>query len=436
MNKLYWGLEISATLAESFIIILTLCRFFKPKFTVKLHRIFVVMSFIIASSLTIAANYSSIIHKDLLDVGIVLLYIVISVFLFKGNLYYKAIVPVILMIIILVINLSINILMSRIFHKTPEYLLTPGTDLRTLGLFLTKYTFFLVSNLLCKIIKKRSYDLKTDEWLGMVTVFLISAGILFVAEEIQYRNADSKLNMLIFIVGIAVINICVFLLINKIAKTNKQLTLLKLTNIQYNEKIKAIQSIEDIYNEARILKHDMKNEWLIVYQAFQKGDNNKVSEILKTMIGKTNDLFEENISLSNQTINSIINYKLYYAKQNGIRCTSIIQDDFDSFDEYDIVMLLANLLDNAIEANTNVKDGQIDIIICTKMNYLNIVVSNTTEGSVLSENKKLVTNKEDKDIHGFGIRSIIKIADKYNGMVDFYEQDGMFFTDVLLKKNL
>ena len=326
--------------------------------------------------------------------------------------------------------------MSRIFHKTPEYLLTPGTDLRTLGLFLTKYTFFLVSNLLCKIIKKRSYDLKTDEWLGMVTVFLISAGILFVAEEIQYRNADSKLNMLIFIVGIAVINICVFLLINKIAKTNKQLTLLKLTNIQYNEKIKAIQSIEDIYNEARILKHDMKNEWLIVYQAFQKGDNNKVSEILKTMIGKTNDLFEENISLSNQTINSIINYKLYYAKQNGIRCTSIIQDDFDSFDEYDIVMLLANLLDNAIEANTNVKDGQIDIIICTKMNYLNIVVSNTTEGSVLSENKKLVTNKEDKDIHGFGIRSIIKIADKYNGMVDFYEQDGMFFTDVLLKKNL
>lgn len=112
----------------------------------------------------------------------------------------------------------------------------------------------------------------------------------------------------------------------------------------------------------------------------------------------------------------------------------MIQDDFDSFEEYDIVMLFANLMDNAIEASKEVNSPRIDIAITTKMNYLSIVIGNKIEKSVLSVNSSLKTSKSNKEQHGFGIQSVKQIADKYYGMTDFYEQDNMFYADIMLKK--
>lgn len=53
---------------------------------------------------------------------------------------------------------------------------------------------------------------------------------------------------------------------------------------------------------------------------------------------------------------------------------------------------------------------------------------------MLERNFQLNTTKQNKEKHGFGIRSIRQIVEKYDGMLDFYEQDNMFFADVLLKK--
>lgn len=68
------------------------------------------------------------------------------------------------------------------------------------------------------------------------------------------------------------------------------------------------------------------------------------------------------------------------------------------------------------------------------MNYLSIVIGNKIEKSVLSVNSSLKTSKSNKEQHGFGIQSVKQIADKYYGMTDFYEQDNMFYADIMLKK--
>lgn len=107
-------------------------------------------------------------------------------------------------------------------------------------------------------------------------------------------------------------------------------------------------------------------------------------------------MFEETVTLSHSSINAIVNYKLNLANQSGIYCTSMIQDDFDSFEEYDIVMLLANLMDNAIEASEGVDSPRIDITITTKMNYLSIVIGNKIVKSVLESNSSLETSKQNK----------------------------------------
>ena len=60
-------------------------------------------------------------------------------------------------------------------------------------------------------------------------------------------------------------------------------------------------------------------------------------------------------------------------------------------------------------------------------------VKNSIAGSVLDKNPNLITNKKDKSAHGYGIRSIKNIAGKYNGSVDFKEENGCFVAEIWLK---
>lgn len=434
MSVVYWGFEIVATFVETFIILFSMYSFFQPKLNYKNNIIANSFFFIIIGGLTLLFNNLSANVKDILDLIIVGLYIVICFGLYKGNSFVRIVLPIILMIIILVINISVDSLLSYFFNVSPDFLLVPGSSLRIISLFITKFAFFIISQILIKVIKKNEYLLNRDEWLGITILFFISAIMLFSAAEIQYDKIDEKFDMFIITTGIALINVFVFVLINKITKKNKQVTLLQVLNTQQTEHMKALQSIEELYNSMNVLKHNMKNEWIVVYAEMNKGEFMRAEELVKNMIELTDDVFEETVSLSQPSINSILNYKINCAKQNGIYCTSLIQDDFNSFDEYDMVMLISNLLDNAIEASRDSDNPRIDITITTKMNYLSITICNSTKESVLLKNAKLKSSKADKENHGFGLKSVRQITEKYNGMLDFFEQDDMFYVDVLLKK--
>ena len=61
------------------------------------------------------------------------------------------------------------------------------------------------------------------------------------------------------------------------------------------------------------------------------------------------------------------------------------------------------------------------------------MVKNRIARSVLDENPKLKTGKKDKSSHGYGIRSIRNIAQKYKGSVNFLEENGCFITEVWLE---
>lgn len=52
----------------------------------------------------------------------------------------------------------------------------------------------------------------------------------------------------------------------------------------------------------------------------------------------------------------------------------------------------------------------------------------------LQNNKELKTHKSDSAEHGWGLKSVKDIVDKYDGMIDIYENSSMFFVDILLAK--
>lgn len=433
MRELYYAFEIIATLSESAIIFYAISSLFAPRFRKNIQTFCMFFSYIIVGFLTVFFN-SIAVYSGVFDLIVALLYIVVTLTIYKGNKFFCIIIPMILILIIFIINISVNILMSFIFDVKSEMLLNSRDIIRAVSLFITKFTFLLVVKFLVKKIKYKNYTLKLDEWFGIAAVFIISLFILVSAAEIQYKKIDNAFNMIILIYGIATINIITFVFVNKMAQKNKNETLLKMMNVHEKEQKKAFQSLKEVYESLKILKHDMKNEWIVIYKALKEGHYDYAEEIAGKMLNFKIESFEDYITVSNPAINALLNYKLNIAKQRGISVISYVQEDFDSFDDYDIVMLISNLLDNAIEASEKVSDTRIIIMVTTKMNYLSIVIANRIEKSVLQKNRLLKTTKNDSLNHGLGIKSVNQICEKYDGMIDYYERENMFVADVMLKK--
>ncbi len=90
------------------------------------------------------------------------------------------------------------------------------------------------------------------------------------------------------------------------------------------------------------------------------------------------------------------------------------------------------MLDNSI-IGCDITNPYIELKILQRKSMTYIAVKNTIAVSVLTDNPNLVTDKTNKSEHGYGIRSIKDIAKKYDGSVEFLEENGFFVAEVWLK---
>ena len=90
--------------------------------------------------------------------------------------------------------------------------------------------------------------------------------------------------------------------------------------------------------------------------------------------------------------------------------------------------LLANLLDNAIEANEQIGDGNrwIYLKIKRKNDMLLIWVENLIAKGLINKDNFFETSKENKIFHGLGIKSIDNVIQKYSGYKEFDIQENKF----------
>ena len=199
------------------------------------------------------------------------------------------------------------------------------------------------------------------------------------------------------------------------------------------------QYYDDIFRsqqEIRKTRHDLKNIFIAVLGELNDGN----IDATKIMIEKKLNEIEETINLSNQegsVIDAVIYDKKCAAKnQDIILKTNISINRHIYIDNLDLAVLVANLLDNAIEATNGVNDNRvIEFSFITDKDNLIVFCKNPT-ANLINVNK-IRTTKKDSSKHGFGIMSIKSIAEKYNGNYIMEYNDGLFSgTAVMLNKEI
>ena len=104
--------------------------------------------------------------------------------------------------------------------------------------------------------------------------------------------------------------------------------------------------------------------------------------------------------------------------------------------ERDLCELLMNMLDNAIEgAESSKSDKFIRFRIEEKKSFLAVKCENSFSGNVRRDSGDgYATLKDDRETHGFGLKIMNNVAEKYGSMLDiFTSEDDVFTVQTALK---
>ena len=199
---------------------------------------------------------------------------------------------------------------------------------------------------------------------------------------------------------------------------------------EYNNDKNQREEIERLHENTRRLKHDMKNHIMVIASYLSNNEIENAKEYLSVMLDNLNKVYSY-VSTGNSVMNYIINSKLEYAHEKGIEVKAEIENlPFKRIGSVDFSALLGNVLDNAIEASLNVKDPFIYVGILKKRGYDTILIKNRINTSVLDSNPKLNSTKDNLQYHGYGIKQIKEITEKYDGIIDIYEENNMFCVNI------
>lgn len=182
------------------------------------------------------------------------------------------------------------------------------------------------------------------------------------------------------------------------------------------------QMLKEQMKESAQMRHEISHRLTALDCLMQKQDYKGVQEQLGELL-KEQGTRETFTFTQNRTVNTILQYAAGKAKQQGV-CfqTTVHLPEELSIPEDDLCMLLMNMLDNALEANEklSVTDNRwVSIQIKTTGNFLAIKCENAFNGNLKrNSNGKLATTK-DGSAHGFGIRQMEKIVEKYQSILVF-----------------
>lgn len=205
-----------------------------------------------------------------------------------------------------------------------------------------------------------------------------------------------------------------------------------------NLQIKAISDsaylLEEKEEKIRIIRHDIRHQTQMLFSLISENENDKALEMLKKL--NTQLLSIGTVKFcQNQIVNSAISIYAHKAISSHIKLEYEISLPKElPFDENDIAILYANVLDNAVNASLSQPEESRAIKINSRyeQNQLVIFVENYFAEKILFDSKGIPISQ--KAGHGFGMKSILSVIKKYNGTAVFTHDNNIFSAGFIFLK--
>lgn len=341
----------------------------------------------------------------------------------------KALVTILIIFFLLISD----ILLSMIFiNVVNENILQKNNFFDIYVVFIVnmiRYLFVLIVINFYKIRIEKNIPLIFSLPIALTAVIsmVVTINMLLVVDSNNYK--------FIFINMVLIFIICIILIyifnkiVNVMSENARQKILIKQS--EYYEK--KIEADRKNINNTRKIKHDMKNH---MYAIKNMAKNN----MSKDIITYTNDILGKiegekvYINTGNYLIDGILNVKFEEIKNQCIDFKYDVKiPEGIKLPEFEVITILGNLLDNAIEGVKSIKDNRyIEVFISYKDSNLLIKIVNTFDGLVIKDNKGFISRKGEKAYHGIGLENVREQVEKSNGYMNIDTGNCMFTVDLFI----
>lgn len=184
------------------------------------------------------------------------------------------------------------------------------------------------------------------------------------------------------------------------------------------------------------LRHDFKNHLGVIRGRLIHAKYQDAISYLDSLLDYTQTV-SELIITNNQTISSILQAKKSECERKEIRFRYEIGfDKIYNITDMDLIIVLGNILDNAIFAASKTFGHMKELNLSIKQvdSYLTIICKNGITERPIEVDGHLISTKKDKTMHGIGLNNVMETCEKYNGQC-FYHYDEKEFTINILLPN-
>ncbi|MFR1724792.1 sensor histidine kinase [Emergencia timonensis] len=332
---------------------------------------------------------------------------------------------------IILICLIINCIELLVNYATGYYVQDLDTAMQYNSVFgitaITILTFFIVLLLENFVNLKNGAKIAPSYWISIILIPLGSLTLI-----LNNLTGHTKPNQVIIdsiiILGINILWFYTYDQISRLARLEIENYMMLQQNRSYKQQLLIMKDSEEA---TCALRHDLKNHLTALDALADERNKEGLSQYAQSLTQQLQD----NQSISNTgllALDSLINYKLGPLGEEDIRITyqPHISSDIPIHD-FDLIIILGNLIDNALEALEKVPCGQkeLSLLISYDKGRLVIQLKNSYIGKL---EKSLNTTKADKECHGIGLKNVRSVVRKYKGTLDISFDKGIFNVEVIL----
>ena len=295
-----------------------------------------------------------------------------------------------------------------------------------------KMTLLIMILIIKRNIGHKSSDMLTDlEWIRMLIVPLITI-ISLTAIMLKYdilENMQQDDFLLYVALGMAGMNIVVFYLVNDILQRETIIRNEKLLREKMINETKMYYSVSENLEKQRKITHEFKNQIACILSLAKNQKYKELNDYIEK-VDKSLKLSMDMVDTNHVIVNAVLNTKYREAIDAGVVFVLKVNDLSEmKLSDTDIVAILANLLNNALEACMKCENKLIKLKFVLENNQIIISVKNSCSNQPIRNNGKFVTLKDDVEEHGFGIENVVEVIERYDGkyVIDYDEDMFSFF---------
>lgn len=291
--------------------------------------------------------------------------------------------------------------------------------------------YFVSQNVLKKWIGKNG-DLKFKSLSVIGFIVCVLVVDVIISDVFRYATDVSDFMEIFYCILSILLCMCLLCLQMSMIRSKDIEYEMEILSKLYDEQQKHFKIRKETIDLINIKCHDFRHK--ISEVGFNRGVDDETVQEMKDLIS----FYDAEISTGNKSLDIILTEKSLLCRKKGIDFTCIADGNALSFiKDSDLYALFGNILDNAIEAVVKIKDkGKrcVNFIVERQQSVIIIKEDNYFLGKIHKNEQGLFdTIKDDDGYHGFGLKSILNVVEKYGGVLsvdtvnDIFQLSIVFF---------